>query len=197
MDNFDGIFTISASESLLVDEPSSSEHISDLLVTVPKTLLRTRIESNHNHSAVIPYWGDSYTTTMSDMEEIEVRIKTIMGNNTIYTAVVGGKTISVRRFPIPDHNGRIFGIEIGFGGVYAKQLIPTYTGVFRGYTVKTDPVIKPSIPSTKNIVFPNNFQLVKTGKQTFAVDFLYPESDIVLSHDAAFIITTPMFHNNS
>ena len=188
------------------DRTTSSTHISDLYVKKLTQLnpMKTVIESNYNHSTVVPHWSwaESYNVVLSSQTNVVVDIKKVRCGKErcrLYTATVDGRALSVRRFKLDGHADRIFGVEIGWNGTYVTQKIPEYNGYWAGgYTVKTSTKIEQSVPSTKNIVFWNNFQMIRNGSNTFAVDFTYPAADFSppLTHDAAFIIASTMFHDN-
>jgi hypothetical protein len=191
-------------ENLLGDEDSSSTHISDMYVKKKSHMnpMKTILETNRNHRATIPHWSwaRSYDVTLESQVSVTVSIQQIGSGSRasrLYTTTIDGTVLSVRRYNVKGHPG-IFGMEIGWNGNYVKQKLPEYNGIGRGYTVKMHTTLDHTIPSTRNVVFPENFQLIKVGSNTFAVDFLYQSSEFSppLSHDAAFVIATTMFHDN-
>lgn len=194
-------------EQLLGDEisESSTHAISDMYVKKVSQInpMKTILETNHNHHSVVPHWNwaDSYDVTLESQATITVDIKqTANGSRKyrLYTTTIGGMSLSIRRYPIKGHEGRIFGTEIGWNGNYVHNKVPEYNGFGRGYTVRMHTKLDRSTPSTRNIVFPCNFQMVKVGSKSFAVNFDYPNSEFPtpLTHDAAFVIATTMFHDN-
>lgn len=188
------------------DIPESPAHtISDMYVKKVSRLnpMKTILETNHNHYSVVPRWNwiESYDVTLESQATVTVNIKQIPSGpkkNRLYTTTIEGISLSIRRYPIKGHEGSIFGIEIGWNGNYAHSKVPEYNGLGRGYTVRMHKKLDRSVPSTRNVVFPCNFQMVKVGSKTFAVDFEYPDSEFStpLTHDAAFVIATTMFHDN-
>jgi hypothetical protein len=195
-------------ESLLGDGDNgvnpSTQHISDMYVKkVPQiNPMKTTLETNRNHRATVPHWSwaGSYDVVLESQDIVTVNIKHVGGKSRksrLYTAVINGTAISVSRCPLKGHDG-VFGIEIGWNGNYVQQKVPEYNGFGRGYTVRMHTKLERTIPSTRNVVFPGNYQMIKVGSKSFAVDFDYPTSEFStpLTHDAAFVIATTMFHDN-